>query len=212
MHQSFHWKDCAETLERLHLESDLVLEAKGRFFESEHARVRPPLVFPIAADCRSLADYLAALPAHPSRHSVILMQAGAVALGRFDRAQCLAKKAFRRYVVRGKGRAQPLHLKTKGKSRYGSRLRLANARRLLVETNEKLLEWEQEFGPADIIYYSCPVRLWPSVFDTTPRPPFEKTGPLVRIPLDLPRPNTEMLARTYRALEHGRIEPIEDES
>ena len=33
-------------------------------------------------------------------------------------------KVFKRYVVRGRGRAQPTHLKSKGKSRYGSRLRL----------------------------------------------------------------------------------------
>ncbi|MEM7356537.1 MAG: hypothetical protein AAF657_37320, partial [Acidobacteriota bacterium] len=117
-----------------------------------------------------------------------------------------ARKSFRRYVVRGKGRAQPLHLKTKGKSRYGSRLRLANARRLLVETNEKLNEWEEDFGPADRIYYSCPVRLWPSLFEASPAPPFEKSGPLVRIPLDLPRPTVDVLLRTYRSFEYGRIE------
>ncbi len=129
-----------------------------------------------------------------------------MALGRFEGARPLATKSLRRYVVRGKGRAQPLHLKTKGKSRYGSRLRLANARRLLVETNEKLNEWEKELGPADRVYYSCPVRLWSSVFETTPAPPFERSGPLVRIPLDLPRPTVEVLLRTYRSLEYGRIE------
>ncbi len=203
---SFHWKDCAETLRRLDAESKLILEPKGRFFESERVRVRPPLVFPIAASSKSLCDFVAALPEEPGHHSVILMQAGTVSLGRFAGALPLATKRLKRYVVRGKGRAQPLHLKTKGKSRYGSRLRLQNARKLLVETNQKLNEWELEFGPADRVYYSCPVRLWPSLLETTPGPPFDKTSRLVRIPLDLPRPTIEVLLRTYRSLEYGRIE------
>ena len=41
--------------------------------------------------------------------------------------ELVAHKVVKKYVVRGRGRAQPLHLKTRGKSRYGSRLRLANA-------------------------------------------------------------------------------------
>jgi len=140
--QSLHWKDCRETLSRLDGESALVLEPKGRFFESERLRVKPPLVFPLPPACRSLSGYLDSLPEEPGHHSVILMQAGAVTLGRFEGARPLVQKSLKRYVVRGKGRAQPLHLKTKGKSRYGSRLRLANARKLLVETNEKLRAWD----------------------------------------------------------------------
>jgi len=204
--ETFHWRDCRETLIQLDAETPLTLEPKGRFFESADLRARPPFVFPLDPACRSLADYLETLPREPGRHTVILMQAGAVTLGRFEGASSIAEKSLRRYVVRGKGRAQPLHLKTKGKSRYGSRLRLQNARKLLAETNEKLHEWENEFGPADWIYYSCPVRLWPSLFAATPPPPFDRSAPLIRIPLDLPRPTVDILRRTYRALEHGRIE------
>ncbi len=209
MQPTFHWQDCEETLRRLDDDSRLTLEPKRRFFENETVRVRPPLVFPLPTDCGSLSDYLEAIPSEPARHCLILMQAGAVTLGRFAGAEPLAKKSLKRYVVRGKGRAQPAYLKTKGKSRYGSRLRLANARRLLVETNEKLHEWETEFGPADWIYYSCPVRLWPSLWEATPAPPFDRAGPLVRIPLDLPRPTVDVLLRTYRSLEYGRIETKE---
>lgn len=209
MSRTFHWKECAQTLRLLDAQAPLQLEPKRRFFVSEAARVRPPLVYPIASSCRSLGDYLASLPDEPERHLVILMQAGAVSLGRFEGARALATKSLRRYVVRGKGRAQPLHLKTKGKSRYGSRLRLANARRLLEETNEKLWEWYREFGPAEHIFSSCPVRLWPSLFEVTPPPPFDKSRPIVRIPRDLPRPTVDVLLRTYRSLEYGRIEDLE---
>ncbi len=127
MPETFHWKDCAATLQRLAADADLVLEPKRRFFESERLRVRTPLVFPIPEGCASVNDYVDSLPEEPGRHSVILMQAGAVSLGRFEGARPLIQKSLRKYVVRGRGRAQPLHLKTKGKSRYGSRLRLQNA-------------------------------------------------------------------------------------
>lgn len=205
--ETFHWRDCAATLLRLDEQAGLEVEPKGRFFQSGDLRVRPPLVFPLRPHHASLNDYLADLPSEPGRHLVILMQAGATSLGRFARAQPLATKSLRRYVVRGKGKAQPLHLKTKGKSRYGSRLRLANARRLLEETNEKLHEWNEDFGPADRVYYNCPVRLWPMLFEATPPPPFSRSDDLVRIPRDLPRPTVDVLLRTYRSLEYGRIDP-----
>ena len=205
-HTSFHWQECASTLRQFAPDTSLVFEPKRRVFESEQLRVKPPLVFPPSLECRSLEDYLRDLPEQPNRHCVVIMQAGAVSMGRFEHALPLITKSLKRYVVRGKGRAQPLHLKTKGKSRYGSRLRLQNARRLLMETNELLHEWQKEFGPADHVYYSCPVRLWPSLFEATPPPPFAKTDDLIRIPLDLPRPNNKVLLRAYKALEYGRIE------
>ena len=192
----------------LDAESALVLEQpKRRFFENERLRVRPPLVFPIDPGCHALEEYLAQLPDGPGSHCVIVMQAGAAALGRFERAEPIATKTLKRYVVRGKGRAQPLHLKTRGKSRYGSRLRLANARRLLEEVNEKLIEWHAEHGPAERVFYSCPVRLWADLFEATPAPPFDRAS-AVRIPRDLPKPTIEVLLRAARSLEYGRIEPV----
>ena len=57
---------------------------------------------------------------------LLLLQAGAMAIGQWDVDELMYHKAIRRYVVRGHGRAQPLHARTKGKSRYGARLRLQN--------------------------------------------------------------------------------------
>jgi len=204
--RTFFWEDCAEVLGPLTGEPGLELDEKRRAFVSERLRILPPLVFPIPAGCASLADYLAELPKAPGRHAVVLLQAGAASLGWFEGGEERATKSLRKYVVRGRGRAQPTHLATKGKSRYGSRLRLQNAQRLLEETNEKLREWWEELGPPDELYLSAPVRLWADVFRVEPPPPFPKDHPRIRIPLDLPRPTTEVLRRAYRALEHGRIE------
>ena len=44
-----------------------------------------------------------------------------------DDGEIVHTKSIKKYVVRGRGRAQPTHLATKGKSRYGSRLRLQKA-------------------------------------------------------------------------------------
>jgi len=206
-HRTFSWRDCARELEPLAGDATLAPDPKRRFFASEELRVHPPLIFPIPAGCRSLEEYLATLPGSPGRHAVVLMQAGAVSLGLFEGGEVLATKSFKRYVVRGSGRAQPLHLKTKGKSRYGSRLRLQNARLLLQETIERLAEWEDEFGPAQQVYYNAPIRIWADLFAGKVQPPFEKDA-VLRIPRDLPKPTTEVLLRAYRGLGYGRIERV----
>jgi Bacteroidetes VLRF1 release factor len=209
---TFHWTTIAQTLRALDLDQRLYLERDGRWFESadRSTRVVVPLVAPIPSGCRGVDEYLAAVPVVLGRHLVILMQAGAVALGVFDLGEVVATKAFKRYVVRGTGRAQPTHLATKGKSRYGSRLRLQNATRLLEETNEKLGEWRREIGDWEAIFVSCPVKLWPSLWEVEPAPPFERDRKVVRIPKDLPRPTTEVLLRTYRGLLWGRVERTRD--
>lgn len=207
-HQTLHWSECAAALGQLAGERDMPINARGRCFETPYLRILPPLVFPIRAHCRTLAEYVASLPNEPGKQLLILMQAGAASIGYFEGGEVVTTKSFKRYVVRGNGKAQPTHLMSKGKSRYGSRLRLQNAKRLLVETNEKLLDWNAEFGAPDQIYYSCPVRLWPSVFETKPAPPFSKQDPLIRIPLDMPKPNTEVLLRTYSSLCYARLEPL----
>lgn len=204
--RTFHWEDCADVLDEYRsFERD-----SGRAsFSSKDLRVATPLVLLVLADCRSIDDYLNDLPDEPGDHTVILMQAGAVSLGRFEAAEEVATKTMKRYVVRGRGRAQQSFLDTKGKSRYGSRLRLQNAKRLLEETNEKLNEWEEEFGAPDLIFYNSPVRIWPDLFKVKPDPPFAKDDErLVRIPRDLPKPTTDVLLRAYKSLCYGRIDEL----
>lgn len=224
-HETFHWSECAERLRDLQAECPLKLESKGRFFEGPGVTVHVPKVVPLggakaealaaagAPDWRLGTDaagalelYLAGLPVELPRHVVILMQAGAVSLGYFEAGEALATKTFKRYVVRGKGRAQPTYLGQKGKSRYGSRLRLQNARLLLDETGGKLSEWWEEFGSPTVIFAAAPKRLWPELFLTKVPPPFTKEAPIERIPLDLPVPTTDTLLRTYKAMGYGRIE------
>ena len=207
--RSFHWTECSERIAELDRLERLVLEPKARWFQNSTHRLTPPLVLPEPRSDESASDYRARLP-HPEgllgEHLVLLMQAGAVSLGRFSGGEEIATRTFKRYVVRGKGRAQMTHLATKGKSRYGSRLRLQNAKALLEETNEKLCDWALEFGPYERLFTQVPVRLWPELFTVEPLPPFEKDATRTTIPKDLPRPTTELLLRTYKGLQYGRLE------
>lgn len=233
-HESFHWSECHTRLQLLNQSNRLTLEPKGRFFLASGVKVFVPGVVPLlgpelgtlpglsgaaeevvrsvpswrekTTSANGIEDYLATIPSSLPRHVVMLVQAGAVSLGYFESGQALATKTFKRYVVRGKGRAQPTYLAEKGKSRFGSRLRLRNARLLFEESNEKLIEWWHEFGEPALILVSVPKRLWPDLLLAKPQPPFGKHALIVRIPLDLPVPKTELLLRTYKAMGYGRIE------
>ena len=135
---------------------------------------------------------------------MLLVQAGRTAIGVWDDDELLAHKVITKYVVRGKGRAQPTHLETKGKSRYGSRLRLQNARRQLVEANEKLAEYWEERGPPRLVHYAAPVRTWPELFGVDPVPPFDqRDAMLCKIAFHAHAPSFEELQRVRRRLGRG---------
>lgn len=189
------------------------VEAGGRWFEVALAdgrglRVIPAALAPAAPGQRDLVDHLDGLPERLGRHAVLLMQAGRSSLGWFEGGEAVETKSFQRYVVRGRGRAQPTHLAAKGKSRYGSRLRLQNAKALLEETNARLADWWRARGPADAVLVNAPKRLLASLFETDPPPPFGPEHPLVRIPRDLPRPTSDLVLRAYRSCCYLRLEVV----
>lgn len=217
--RTVHALEARDVLDELAREGRLVPEPERRWFEGKDAegrplRIHPALVAPIATECRDLLDHLDELPDELGPHLLVLLQAGRCSMGWFDEGEVVETKSFSRYVVRGKGRAQPTHLATKGKSRYGSRLRLQNARALLEETSERMGLWWEEFGAPDAVLVNAPVRLWASLFETDPPPPFAPDGaedvpgvtPVRRIPRDLPKPTSELVVRTWRFCCYLRLE------
>lgn len=157
-----------------------------------------------------LERLLDALPVALPRHVVVLLQAGAASLGCFEGGAPVATKSFKRYVVRGSGKAQPAHLKTKGKSRYGSRLRLQNARRQRDETVARLQRLWDEHGAPEAVFVSAPRALWADLLAARPGPPIDATTRVVRIPYDLPVPTTEVMLDAYARLQTGRLERAGD--
>lgn len=165
-----------------------------------------PLAAPAAALGEHIGDYVERLSPSEELQVVLLLQAGAMAFGCWRGDELVLHKAVKKYVVRGNGRSQATHLKTRGKSRYGSRLRLQNWRSLLGETNQRLADCEAQFGASERIFYSVAVRTWSDLFEAAPPPPFSRDDHrLRRLPLHVHRPNHEELLRIRRKMLSGRI-------
>ena len=169
-------------------------------------RFHPPLVLSIRPEHEGVGDYLEDELDRPGLELLLLIQAGAVAMGLWDEGELLAHKAFKKYVVRGKGKAQATHLGSKGKSRYGSRLRLQNWKSQILEIKDRCQAWADIHGDFDHVLVSCPVRLWPELFATEPMPPFDQREGITTIPLDVAVPSHDELLRVRRAIEQGLLE------
>lgn len=153
------------------------------------------------------AALAAASEAFPARCLVLLVQAGAAALGLFEDEELVAHKVWKKYVTRGHGRAQPSYLRTRGKSRAGSRLRLRNAQSLLEDVNGRLAEWRDVFGEPDLAFQSAPVRLWADLHAASPGPPWPRER-FVRIPHDVRVPSFTELCRVHGLLCRGVVERL----
>ena len=203
--EPFAWHETRAVVDALSREHDLVADARGRAFATADGALRivvPPL---LPEACDPVTDWLDALPDALGTQLVVLLQAGAAALGFWQDGELIRHKVFTRYVVRGTGRAQPTHLRVKGKSRYGSRLRLQNAQRLLAEVNERQAEWVGEVGVPDRAFLAAVVRLRADLFAAEPAPPLPAAD-YRKVPLTVRRPGFDELLRVYRALGRGAVE------
>lgn len=206
----FPLADLAEQLEAFAARWPLaVADRRGWVFAppDRSARLRVPLAAPRVRPGERLVDFVARQQPGTERQVVLLLQAGAAAIGYWDGDELVDHKAMRKYVVRGHGRAQPLHAKTRGKSRYGARLRLQNWQRLLAATNERLAACWEQYGPPERIFHAVPVRALADLFAADPPPPFARDEPaLQRIPMHVHAPDFAELRRVRGWLRHGRLE------
>lgn len=214
-HRGFPWQDTGEQLEAFATAFPAaVADEKGRTFVGAGASLRLPSVLPVARHRESPLTYAERMPHRIGRQCLLLLQAGATAIGWWDEDEVVRHRARKRYVVRGSGKAQPRHLRTKGKSRYGSRLRLQNWQRLLVDANATLREWWEELGTPEQVFWSVPKRAWVDLAEAGAGPPFERDGAGVRrIPLHVHVPDYAELQRIRRLLARGRLSlPADGES
>ncbi len=174
---------------------------------------RIELLPPIVQRGPSISDPEAFLEAREEKIGtllVVLVQAGASALGVLEEGQLVRHKVVKKYMVRGKGHYQGTHLKTKGKSRYGSRLRLQKAVEFFLEINQKLTRWDDEAGPFDRVYLSCPVRLANELYGAKVPPPFDRADERVeKVPLTVRVPSLKELRRVCYELTHGMLRTFE---
>lgn len=175
----------------------------------DHSRewsFRFPLPFPPASSKISLVDYLDSVPETPLPYLLMLIQAGHSAIGYFEEGEVVHHKVIKKYMVRAKqGKAQIGYLNSRGKSKAGSRVRLANTISFFEDINAKISQWEV-IDDVQRILISCPVRMRPMLFQSKVPPPFPKDDPrLLKVPLDTHRPDLEELIRINRRILMGEM-------
>ncbi len=187
-----------------------VADRRGYTFVAADASLRLPLCGLAATPGQSIVAFAERLRAHPAGAAgvqwLLLVRAGAVALGGWAGDRCFDHKALRAYVVRGNGRAQPTYLESRGKSRYGSRLRLQNWQRLLADTGERLALLRERGGEPSRIFVAMPVRVAADLWGGPVPPPFARDDArLVRVPLHVHRPDHDELWRVWNWLQRGEL-------
>lgn len=140
---------------------------------------------------------------NPDSHfSLALIRAGQAVAGYFHQGILIDHKVFRAYMVRQKqGKSQIKHLKTKGKSRAGSRIRLAETNHFFEEINERLTSYSDQF-PIDFWGLSCAKTMWPFYFSSAVPPPFSsKAENLIEVPFHISQASFEELKSAGELLQ-----------
>lgn len=190
-------------------------DRRGMAFVADGARLWPPAIAPRIGPGETIESYLGRLRQRPGQDAgerdelqfVLLLRAGAAALGCWAGERLLYHKALRTYVVRGNGKAQSTWLKTRGKSRYGSRLRLQNWQRLLDDVGERLQWSVEQFGQPERVFTAMPVRVASELWGAASPPPLARDDArLQRLAVHVHRPDFEELLRVRRWMARGRLE------
>lgn len=148
------------------------------------------------------------LPAHEAQvnYILLLIQSGNCAMGYFENGVNLDHKVFRSYMVRKKqGKSQIKYLKTKGKSRAGSRVRLGESVEFFENINERLQVYFEDHQ-VHRIAISCSKTLIPYLFNSKVSTPFEKNDPrLYKIPKHIHTPIYEVMLDANKFLLRGEL-------
>lgn len=142
----------------------------------------------------------------PVHYIILLIQAGNCAIGYFEDEQNLDHKVFRAYMVRKKqGKSQIKYLKTKGKSRAGSRVRLGETAEFFENINGRLQAYFEAYE-VDRIAISCSKTLIPYLFSSKVSTPFDKKDERIfRIPRHVHTPIYEVMMDTQKFLLKGEL-------
>lgn len=137
---------------------------------------------------------------------IVLITTGQASIGIFKNKENLEHKVIRKYMIRKKqGKSQLKYLKTKGKSRAGSRIRLNNSLLFFEEINEYLNKWNDNYNICRILYFvpKTLINLW---FNSNITPFFNKKDTkLIKIPYNLDFPSYELLKKVGKYAYDGEI-------
>lgn len=130
--------------------------------------------------------------------ALVMIRAGIAVTGYFHNGVMVDHKVFRAYMVRQKqGKSQIKYLKTKGKSRAGSRLRLGESEQFFEEINERLQSYHTNYH-ITMWGMSCGMTLFPYFFASATPPPFSKKQEnLFNIPFHVQQPDFATLKEIH---------------
>ena len=144
-------------------------------------------------------------------YCLTLVRAGQASLGYFHQGKLLDHKVFRGYFVRQKqGKSQFKYLKTKGKSRAGSRIRLEETLVFFKEINDRLQVYAKQY-PLNFWGLGCAKTMWPLLFDGEVKPPFSsKSAELIELPYPFTKGSYEELQELELRLQqfHLLLSPL----
>ncbi|MFD2201218.1 hypothetical protein [Shivajiella indica] len=138
---------------------------------------------------------------------LILIKAGMASVAFFENGTLSDHKVFRAYMVRKKqGKSQLKYLKTKGKSRAGSRVRLAESEVFFTSINERTSTYFKNYR-VDLIGLSCSDTLLPYLYNNSMPSPFEKKDSRIfKIPKHIASPKLENLKSVDHILKMNEID------
>lgn len=133
--------------------------------------------------------------------ALVMIRAGIAVTGYFHNGEMMDHKVFRAYMVRQKqGKSQIKYLKTKGKSRAGSRLRLGESEQFFRDINERLQQYDVSYA-ITTWGINCGKTLWPYFFGSDTPTPFAKNADnLISIPFHVQQPDFETLQAIHKKL------------
>ena len=132
---------------------------------------------------------------------LLFVRSGLASIAFFENFELQDHRVFRAYMVRKKqGKSQVKYLKTKGKSRAGSRVRLAETEIFFREITERLQSYENTHR-VDLLGISCSETLLPFLFGEKTFNPFgKKDQRIFRIPIHVANPTFENLKKAEKIL------------
>jgi hypothetical protein len=155
---------------------------------------------------RHAEDLLRQMQQATLTYTIVLIQAGAAAIGYYENSELARHKVIKKYMIRkSQGTSQIKHLKSKGKSRLGSRIRLKNSALFFKEINETLSKWNIALQ-SETILLSLPINLIHFLFTANVPVPFEKKDPRVKkIPIDVNVPCFKELGHIHWLVSRGLL-------
>ena len=146
-----------------------------------------------------------------SNYLLILVRSGLAAVGMVQDGELLHHKVFRAYMVRKmQGKSQIKYLKTKGKSRAGSRVRLGESLEFFQNIGQRVNEHLKTY-PVDQVGLSISKTLLPYFFNDNPGLDLDKKDPRIfKVPKHVGPPTLDTLNATKDFLEKNEWQVMEN--